>query len=223
MKLKIAVSTILDGTMKPIDINNQLSVLDNRSKFLLKNNISPSNTTLVKIDYDTENYTRYSTLSATDKGRGVIVESNEIADALVINNPNHALILPLADCVGAVIYDKSKNILMLSHLGRHSLEQLGGTKSINYLINNFNANPNAISIWLSPSAGKNNYPLQAFDNRSLQEVSIEQFINANVPICNITKSDIDTTTDLNFFSHSQFLKGNRKTNGRFMIAAMITD
>lgn len=223
MSLKIVTSAISDGTMKPIDIDNQLSVLKNRSNFLIKNNINPSDTTLVKIDYDTSDYARYSTLSDTDKGRGVVIESPKIYDALVVTKPNHALILPLADCVGAVIYAKSKNVLMLSHLGRHSLEQLGGAKSINYLINKFNIKSADITVWLSPSAGKENYPLEAFDGRSLQEVAIEQFISAGIPISNITKSDIDTTFDKNYFSHSQFLKGNRKTDGRFMVVAVITD
>lgn len=223
MKLKIVVSTASDGTMKPNDIDNQLSVLENRSRYLLKNNINPIDTTLVKIDYDTDSYTRYSTLTDNDKGRGVVIESDEINDALVTVRPNHALILPLADCVGAIIYEKSKNILMLSHLGRHSLEQFGGTKSIEYLANNFKIDPNDITVWLSPSAGKGNYPLQNFNGNSLQNVAIEQFINANINPNNITKSNIDTTTDSKYFSHSQFLNNNQNTDGRFMIAALITD
>lgn len=223
MNLKIVISTISDGTMKPIDIDNQLSVLKSRSNFLLKNNINPSDTTLVKINYDTDDYARYSTLSDTDKGRGVIIESPKITDALIVTEPNHALILPLADCVGAVIYAKSKNVLMLSHLGRHSLEQSGGLKSIKYLIDKFNIKPADITVWLSPSAGKENYPLEFFDGRSLQDVAVEQFISAGISISNITKSNIDTTIDKKYFSHSQFLKGNRKTDGRFMVAAVITD
>jgi len=151
----------------------------------------------------------------------IITESTMAADALVVNKINHALFLPLADCIGAVLYVQSKNILMLSHLGRHSLEQFGGSESVNFLIKNFNVEPGDITIWLSPSAGKENYPLTALNDRSLQEVAIEQFISAGVPIDNITKSNIDTTTNNKYYSHSQYLKGKRGSDGRFAIIATI--
>jgi len=221
MSLKIFISEVSDGPMKPVDINNQISVLATRTKFLQKNGIDPAKTTLVGIEYDTKNYKNYKMISDNEKGDGIITESAIIADALVVNKTNHALFLPLADCIGAVLYIKSKNILMLSHLGRHSLEQFGGTESVNYLINNFNIEPVDIAIWLSPSAGKDNYPLTTFNNRSLQDVAIEQFVSTGIPIDNITKSNTDTTTNDKYYSHSQYLKGKRNSDGRFAIIATI--
>ena len=223
MPLKIILSKVSDGSMKPIDINNQISVLATRKIFLQKNGMEPDNTTLVKIDYSTNNYKKYITIDNETKGEGIISEYPMTADALIVTQKNHALFLPLADCIGAVLFIESKNILMLSHLGRHSLEQFGGTESVNYLIDNFDIAPSDISIWLSPSAGKENYPLTALCDRSLQEVAIEQFVEAKIPINNINKSSIDTTTDENYFSHSQFLKGRQETDGRFAIAAIIED
>ena len=42
------------------------------------------------------------------------------ADALVTESPNVGLMLPIADCVGTVIYDPVQRRLALVHLGRHS-------------------------------------------------------------------------------------------------------
>lgn len=221
MPIKICISKVSDGSMKPLDINNQLSVLDARAKFLQKNNINPINTTLVKIDYNTNNFRKYIITDNTNKGDGIIRESGAIADAIVTISKGHALLLPLADCVGAVIYDEISGALMLSHLGRHSLEQFGGTESVNFLVKKFNVKPENLKVWLSPSAGKDSYPLKAFSSDSLQEIAVKQLIQSGVSIDNITTSKIDTTKNDQYFSHSQFIAGNRKTDGRFALVAMI--
>lgn len=221
MPLKIYLSQVSDGNMKPDNMDEQLSVLDNRAKFLLKNKISPSNTSLVKISYDGDNYTRYLISGDENKGDSIIRESDIIADALVTTATNHALFLPLADCVGAVIYDETKNVLMLSHLGRHSLEQFGGVKSVEYLVKNFSVDPDNLTAWLSPAAGRENYPLSSFEGKSLQQAAKEQLASAGIRTSSVSASSIDTTKNNSYFSHSQFLNGERKEDGRFAIVAII--
>lgn len=215
-----AVSNASNGSMKSTD-QNYISVLPARTAFLQQYELKPENTTLVQVTYGSNDYCRYHTLSTQDQGNGITRPAGIEADALVISEPRHALLLPLADCVGAVIYDPSKHILMVSHLGRHNLEQFGGTKSIEYLVDTFGSKPRDLLIWLSPSAGKENYPLYRFDNRSLQEVSVEQLTAANVTPDHIKTSEIDTTTNSDYFSHSQFLKRNRDSDGRFAIIAAL--
>lgn len=223
MPLKIYLSQVSDGNMKPDNMDEQLSVLDNRAKFLLKNNISPNDTSLVKISYDGDNYTRYLILGDEKKGDGIVRESDTIADALVTTATNHALLLPLADCVGAAIYDETKNVLMLSHLGRHSLEKFGGVKSVEYLVKNFNVNPDNLLVWLSPAAGRENYPLSSFEDKSLQQVAKEQLASAGIRTSSVSASSIDTTKNDSYFSHSQFLSGKRKESGRFAVVAIIEE
>ena len=214
------VSRIADGSMKSLDKSFE-SVLPTREKFLQQHNLFINDTTLVQLTYDGNNYTRYHVITDDDKGDGITRDATIIADALVTTMPGHTLFLPLADCIGAVIYDPIKNILMLSHLGRHNLEQFGGTKSIEFLVENFQCNPEDITIWLSPAAGKDNYPLFAFDNRSMHEVATEQLLEAGVMAEHITRSLIDTTRDTHYFSHSEFLKGNRDSDGRFVVVAVM--
>ena len=63
---------------------------------------------------------------------------------------------------------------MVSHLGRHSVEQNGAVKSIEYLTDKCGANAKDILVWVSPSVGRATYPLTAFEGRSLREVIREQ-------------------------------------------------
>lgn len=220
MTLDIYCSTVADGSMKSTD-KSFASVLPVRTAFLQSHDISPNQTTLVQLVYEGDDYCRYKTLAPEDKGDGITRPASIVADALVVTVPGHALFLPLADCIGAVIHDATKNILMISHLGRHNLVQYGGAKCIEYLKEKHSVNPHDLTVWLSPAAGKDNYPLHAFDGRGMHDVAIEQLAAAGVPPTNITASPIDSAADPNYFSHSQFLKGNRKTDGRFCVAAVL--
>jgi copper oxidase (laccase) domain-containing protein len=215
-------STVADGSMKSLN-GDHATARKNRVSFLEKKDINPSNTTLHTLGYGVDNYCRYLTLDDTTRGDGVLRRSTVDADAVVVTEPDHAILLPLADCVGAVIFDPIKNILMVSHLGRHNLEQYGGTKCVQYLISKHGVDPNELTVWLSPAAGKENYPLYAFNNDSLHDVAIKQIVAASVKSENITVSPIDSAANPNYFSHSQFLKGKQDSDGRFAVVAVLAN
>lgn len=206
--------------MKSPDMNYR-TVLPARRAFLYAHDIDVSDTTLVQVTYETDDFCRYVTLGDDDRGDGITRAPTYEADALVVTQPGHALLLPLADCVGAVIHDSQRNILMLSHLGRQNLEQLGGTKCIEYLVDKHDCNPHTLAVWLSPAAGASSYPLYAFENRSLHDVAREQLQAGGIPAANISVSPIDSVADTSYFSHSQFLKGNRQTDGRHAVVAVM--
>lgn len=220
MPLTILTSQAIDGPMKSPD-GDQSIPRAARIAFLERNHIQPVMTTFLNLTYGGTNYCRYLTLADHLRGDGIIRDSTIDADGLVVTRPDFAILLPLADCIGAVLHDPTQNVLMVSHLGRHNLEQNGGTESVNYLVNNHGVDPKDLTVWLSPAAGKTNYPLHGFDNRSLHEVAIEQLMNAGVSSATIEMSPIDTTTDERYFSHSEFLKGNRREDGRFAIIAVM--
>lgn len=221
MSLHIATSTVSDGSMKSTD-GSYASVLPARTVFLQHQGIAPDNTVLVHLTYEGDDYTRFVSVDATYGGDGITRPPHLVADALTTSSRGVALFLPLADCIGAVIYDIAQDILMVSHLGRHNLEQHGGTRSIQYLVTQFNSSPSDLTVWLSPAAGNENYPLYSFDSRSMHDVATQQLVAAGVPLVNITRSPIDTTVDQTYFSHSEFLKGNRDTDGRFAIVAWLS-
>lgn len=188
-------------------------VIQNCRSFLGQLDIPLEQKTLLQVTYDGEDYLRYQTLT---EHRSLVV-----ADALATKEKNHAMFLPLADCTGAVLYDPENNVLLLSHLGRHSVEQFGGERSVAYLQQQFASDPAKLSVWLSPSPNGTDYPLWQFQNRSFRDVIVEQLIKSGVIADNIEASDIDTIRSKDYFSHSEFLKGNRANDGRYAIVAML--
>lgn len=220
----VGVSSTDDGNMR-FGRGDDDETRNNRIVFLGQLEIDPNQTTLVQVSYeDTTDFTRYRIVDDINQGEGMLEPVSDLhADALVVTRPDHALFLPLADCLGAVIYNPKNQIMMVTHLGRHSIEMEGGTKSIRFLVDEFGSEPADLQIWLSPAVGSENYPLFAFDNRGLLEVACEQLLKAGVNIDQIEVSDIDTATDDNYFSHSEYLAGNQMTDGRFAIVAMMRD
>ncbi|HEU5121438.1 MAG TPA: laccase domain-containing protein [Candidatus Saccharimonadales bacterium] len=215
-----ALSSKEDGNMK-FGLDDPSTVIANRRGFLQKVGILIGQTSLVGVTYETDNFTKYRIATADEKSLGMLQPSTtQYVDALVVTEPGHALFLPLADCAGVIFYDPEHQVLMVSHLGRHSVEQYGARKSVEYLEKNFMTNPTKLLVWISPSVGKATYPLHAFQDKSLQEVILEQLRASGV--VSIETSNVDTAHDDNYYSHSQFLKGNIADNGRFAIVAMMT-
>lgn len=198
------------------------SVVVNRQSLLGSVGISLDQTTPLSLTYDRDNYTEYRIVTESEKGKNMYhFEDVPVADGLVVMQPNHALFLTLADCCGVVLHDPVKSVLMLSHIGRHSAEQDGALRSVEFLQQTCNSNPDDLKVWLSPAVGKATYPLTKKGGKSLHEVIVEQLQKAGVSRDNIEISSVDTATDLNYFSHSEFKKGNREFDGRFAVVAMM--
>ena len=218
MRPAILISTRQDGTMKGED---RVAVLHNRRQFLEMHGHNPSRSTIVRLNYEGSDYCRYQLVEDAQHGDGVTHEMGAISDALLTNNPEVSLFLPLADCVGVVLYDEAGEWLMVSHLGRHNLEQDGGRKSAEYFVSETGVPASRIKVYMTPAAGKINYPLFAFSNRSLHEVATEQLRAAGIERAHIEIDARDTTNDYSLYSHSEFLRGNRESDGRFMVVARL--
>ncbi len=223
-KLIVAVSSVEDGAMNFKGYDQEV-IRDNRVAFLDAVGIDPLMTTLMQVTYeDTTNFTRYKIIHDEQAGEGILepVSSTE-ADALVATRPEQALFLPLADCIGAVIFDPVNEVLMLSHLGRHSTEQDGGNKSVQYLADEFGSSPSDVLVWLSPAVGKEDYPLHGLNGKGLHEAVLEQMIRAGVNPGNIEVSHVNTAENPDYYSHSEFLRGDQPDDGRFAIVAMMVE
>ncbi|MDR1300187.1 MAG: laccase domain-containing protein [Candidatus Nomurabacteria bacterium] len=208
----IGLSNVADGDVRTAEkVGDELAkVRASRRTFLARMGANESNTVLVKFDDDSDDFCRYKTVDKRDAGRGMIAGLTiDSADALFTKDKNLALFLPLADCLGAVIYDTKNGVLAVAHLGRHSTEQHGARKVIEYMKKEFGSKPANIKVWFSPSADKGNYPLYAFDNQSLQDVNVGHLAEVGVPLENMTRNTVDTTTDDDYFSHSQGDKDKR--------------
>lgn len=219
----VAVSSVSDGNMS-FKTGDQEQVVANRIQFLQACGIDSADATLVNLKYDNaEHFTRYYTVDSSHKQLGMTEPSDDmVADALATDTPGHALFLLIADCVATVLYDTSRHVLMLSHIGRHSAEADGGCHSVQYMTEQFGSDPADIRAWLSPAAGRENYPLYSMNGRGLHEVIVRQLIDAGIAPEAIETSRIDTTTSQEYFSHSRFLSGQTvQEDGRFAVVAMI--
>lgn len=221
MKLIVAISKVNDGNMLMKSDKSNPEVIKNRKNFLEKHGIDINQTTRISTVYEGTDYNRYFEVDEKQYGAGMFNGDVVTSDALVTKTTDHALFLPIADCVGAVIFDPINNILMLSHLGRHALEKNGAFKSVKYLVDKYKSKPNNLLIWLSPAPGIDSYSLYAFNNRSLKDVIIEQLKSAGVLQKQITDDPADTSKDIDYFSHSEYLKGNQPNDPRFVMVAVM--
>jgi copper oxidase (laccase) domain-containing protein len=199
------VSSASDGNMKkgslpPEEIER---VEQNRYELFERIGISPEQVTLVSLSYAKDDFRVYWEATSDHKGKGIVSPDIEPADALVTREKGIAL------------------FLMLTHLGRHNIEQHGGQKSVDYLVDTYDSKPEDIDVWLGPAAGKETYPLFSFNNRSMHEVIIEQMTSAGIQTDNIEVSLVDVAKTQDYFSHSEFLKGHRDSDGRFVAIAML--
>jgi copper oxidase (laccase) domain-containing protein len=219
-----AVSSAHNGPMN-FRNNDPAEITANRLAFFDEVGIDPLQVTLLQVTYeDTTDFTRYKVAEDDQAGEGALEPySDTEADALVVTRPEQAIFLPLADCTGAIIYDPVNRILMVSHLGRHSTEQEGGSKSIAYLVKEFDSDPGDLLVWLSPAVGKESYPLHALEGKGLHEAIIEQMVAAGVQEDNIEVSPVDTAESDEYFSHSAFKAGDQSEDGRFAIVAMMVE
>lgn len=218
------VSSREDGNMSLLQ-GDADEALKNRKAFLAALSIPIEHTTLLQVTYqDVDNFARYKILTDDYKTEGMLeAKSATATDALVVTKPGHALFLPLADCAGIVLHDPVKDVLMLSHVGRHSAEIDGARLSVEFLQNELGVDPATLKVWVSPAVGKATYPLHFRNGQGLHETICRQLQEAGVLDENIECDMIDTASSKNYFSHSQFLAGSQGNDGRFAVVAMMIE
>lgn len=216
----IRVSNISDGTMSLKSLpESPDEVWDNQRRFIESAGGRLDQTAFVYVTYDDgDDFCRYREAKADDFG----TTTNQPCDALITQTKGVGLFLPVADCCAVVLYDPVTKTLMLSHVGRHSVEQYGARKSVEYLTSHYEIDSKNLMAWLSPAAGADSYPIFARDNRSLHDLIIDDLAADGVSKEHIEVSLIDTTTDTNYFSYSEYKQGKRPADGGFAVFAMMS-
>lgn len=205
-------------------------VIRNRTGFLKRHGIDASQTTRLNPNmlirdkelHDTD-FCRYLEVGKEHQGLGMYRDDIEDADALITRQSGHALIAPVADCIGAVIFDPDNKVLMLSHLGRQSLEQQGGIKSVQYLEEHYGSNPKKLLIWLTPAPSKEAYPIWKLENKGMKEVMFEQLDEAGIAPANVHDDPTDSDKSPLYYSYTNFFNGRTDEDGDHMMVAMMTD
>jgi hypothetical protein len=216
-EVKVALTDRADGNMRDFG-DSAAAVAANQARAVAGLGAASAQAARVLANYERADFARYFYLNAAGEFAMKRGEDAATNDGILTQQRNLAIFLPLADCLGVVLFDAANGALMVAHVGRHNLAQDGVAKAVEFMTENTKTNPADLKAWFSPSASAENYPLYDFDNKSLDDVATEQLTRAGVSAGNITHSKIDTTTDPNYFSHSQ---GDKRE--RFAIAAAMTD
>ncbi len=228
----VRVSNATDGTMLDREKHPEATHdHDNRRAFCR----------LVGIDYEDVVYQMvgygeamtYEVLKEVDASATSRHAAGILADGMTTTAPGVGMMLPVADCVATVIYDRYAGRLYLLHLGRHSTltdllrNTLAGSTA-------GGASPEDIFVWMSPHAGKDSYVMQYFDRADdpawrpycnlrkggyyLDLAGFNRQIcrDAGVPVAHIEISEVDTVTSEDYYSHS-----GGDTTKRFAVLAMM--
>lgn len=217
-KVQIAISTREDGNMRAFSNTEFEAVLENQSKLSTALKTTANKTARVLTTYiDRKSFSEYYEITEGSLPKHTIEEPESdliVADGLTTKSKDFALLLPLADCLGVVVYDKAQSILGLLHSGRQNLEEDGAYKFVEFLKNNHNCKTEDLQVYFTPHA--QSFEIYALDNAKLAEAAEEQLVRAGVKSENIEQSEIDTVTNPDFPSNSA---GDKTT--RFAVAVKL--
>lgn len=157
-------------------------------------------------------------------------------DAVITQLKDIYTYLAFGDCIPFVVYDQEKSVFAFAHLGWQSICKDLHTKVIKKILMQYNSNPSNLKIFFGPSITKESY---AFENpaqlqfpewknhisyeKGLYHIDligyiVDQICCLGIDMKNISKSNINTATDLNYFSHYRSTRTQEK-EGRFIYGA----
>lgn len=226
-ELLVAVSSREDGTMLDRGLGNRhdAAIVANRKAFCEEAGIAYENCVYQIISYAPDATFRIITEVTEPNSEGIV------ADVLYTEQSGVGLFLPIADCVGTIIYDPKRRALALAHLGRHASLTDTITGTIEFFVAK-GSSPSDLHIWMAPSVKQQNYRMEYFNKATdplwkdycierkgrfyldMQGYNRSRAISAGVLAENIVVSPVDTATDPHYFSHSQGDHG-----GRFAVVA----
>ena len=202
--VEIGISDIHDGSMRFFGEGDEEKIIKRQNDLAKLIELDGKMVARVRTVYEgRDEYTDYDEITDDNLSEYSIENSEKtilISDGLITRRKDVGLLLPLADCIGAVVFDTKKQILGLLHAGRHNVEQYGPKEFIEYLCDRFGCVPSDLKVYFSPCA--QNYKIRALGNKKMTDAAYEQLINMGVKPENIEQSGIDTVTDKNYPSAS---------------------
>lgn len=202
--VEVGISDFDDGNMRYFaGVNEEVDVISAQEKLSEAIGLAGEKVARLNVVYTEDMFVKFSVLSS-EKLAEYSVKNSEwkipAADGIITYEKEVGILLPLADCLGLVIYDTKQKILGLLHAGRHTVEQMGAKKFVEYFISDFKSEPKDLKAWFSPCA--QNYQIYALDNKKLPDAVFEQLVSTGVLAENITNSEIDTVTNEKYPSRS---------------------
>ncbi len=202
-KVEVGISDNDDGNMRFFGEGDETEIIENQEKLSGALGIAGEKVARIRTVYgDRKNFTDFQEITLENLKSYAITNSEEkipVADGLATRLAGVGILLPLADCLGIVVFDEENKVVGLLHSGRQATEQGGAKKFVKYFVKNFNSDPRKLKIYFSPHAV--DYRIFNLDNRLLAEVAKRQLLEAGVLENNIINQNIDTVSG-NYPSHS---------------------
>lgn len=203
-KVEVGISEISDGNMRFFGDGNENEIIENQKELGKTLDLSGDKIARIRTIYsDRKNFTGYHEITDKNLLEYAIVNSEKqipVSDGLTTKCSSIGILLPLADCLGIVVFDEEHQATGLLHSGRQNVEQYGPKKFVKYFVKNYGSNPEKLKVYFSPHALY--YQIYKIDNKILAEAAKEQLIEAGVLLENIVDYKIDTVNNANLPSHS---------------------
>lgn len=209
-KVEVGISDISDGNMRFFG-GDETEIIKNQEKLGGTLGLTGEKIARIKTIYgNRKDFTKFYEITDKNLPEYSIINSEDkipVSDGLITRCSNVGILLPLADCLGIVVYDEEHRAISLLHSGRQNIEQYGPKKFIKYFIENFDSNPEKLKVYFSPYALS--YQIYKFDNRLLSEVAKEQLAEAGILLENIIDNEVNTVDSANLPSYSSGDKTQR--------------
>ena len=128
-KVEVGISEISDGNMRFFGDGNENEIIENQKKLGKALDLSGDKIARIRTIYsDRKNFTDYHEITDKNLLEYAIVNSEKqipVSDGLTTICSNIGILLPLADCLGIVVFDKEHQATGLLHSGRQNVEQYG--------------------------------------------------------------------------------------------------
>lgn len=231
-----AVSSRPDGNMA-FQYGDKAKVLQNRQRFLEKNDIHSQSVVVAQNQHGTE-------IVVVDRsmiGRGFDnLDTAPKADALVTTDRDIALFLLTADCIPLLLVDRAESVLALVHVSWKTAT-LGLPQKIVALVGEkFGIQAENLRALFGPSIHKESYiltpPLEQENSSQWQHFleptssgkvkidligfTTQQLVEAGLSKNQMIYSPIDTAKSADFFSHYRSKRTN-EPEGRFATVASL--
>lgn len=203
-KVEVGISEISDGGMRFFGDGDEAEIIDNQEKLGRILGLRGDEIARIRTIYgDRRDFTDYYEVTDKNLLEYAILNHEEqipVSDGLITRDSNVGILLPLADCLGIVVFDVERRVVGLLHSGRQNVEQYGPKKFVECFVENFGSNPEKLKIFFSPHAL--NYRMFKFDNKFLSEVAKEQLAKAGILLKNVVDFRVDTVNNDKLPSYS---------------------
>lgn len=210
-KVEVGISEVNDGNMRFFGDGDEAEIIKNQEETGKALGLTGEKVARVRTIYgDRKDFTDFYEITDKNLSEYSIINLEEqipVSDGLATRCSNVGILLPLADCLGAVVFDEEHQAIGLIHSGRQNVEQYGPKKFIEYFVKNFGSDPRKLKVYFSPHAL--NYKIYKFENKLLSDVAKEQLVEAGVLPENVIDNRIDTVDNDNLPSHSSGDKTQR--------------